>query len=199
MSFEIFLSRIPESSSSAGPKPRREDKVGVVVNVDEITIRKATAEDAEAASVVLVRSIKEICAPYYDNDQEILAQWLENKTPANVRWWIESDRSYCVVAVNAQSQVLGFASIAGAEIMLNYVVPEVLHRGIGKSMLQALETQAIACGVDHIRVVSSIPAKEFYERNGYVSNGAPRLVGRVVGDFPLIKRMPLKHAPDRRP
>lgn len=167
--------------------------------MDDITIRKATAEDAETACVVLVRSIKEICAPYYENDEEILAQWLENKTPANVRRWIESDRSYCVVAVNAQSQVLGFASISGAEIMLNYVIPEVLHRGIGKRMLQALETQAIACGVDHIRVMSSIPAKEFYERNGYVSNGAPRLVGRIVGDFPLIKRMPRKHAPDSRP
>lgn len=167
--------------------------------MDDITIRKATAEEAEAACAVLVRSIKEICAPYYENDQEILAQWLENKTPTNVLRWIESDRSYCVVAVNAQSQVLGFASISGAEIMLNYVIPEVLHRGIGKRMLQALETQAIACGVDHIRVVSSIPAKEFYERNGYVSNGAPRLAGRIVGDYPLIKRMPRKHAPDPRP
>jgi len=157
--------------------------------VDDITIRKATAQEAESACAVLVRSIKEICAPYYDNDEEILDQWLENKTPANVRRWIESDRSYCVMAINAEGQVLGFASISGAEIMLNYVLPEVLHRGIGKRMLQALEAHAVVSGVDHIRLVSSIPAKAFYERNGYVSNGAPRLVGRIIGDFPLIKRM----------
>lgn len=155
----------------------------------DITIRKATAQEAESACAVLVRSIKEICAPYYDNDEEILDQWLENKTPANVRRWIESDRSYCVMAINAEGQVLGFASISGAEIMLNYVLPEVLHRGIGKRMLQALEAHAVVSGVDHIRLVSSIPAKAFYERNGYVSNGAPRLVGRIIGDFPLIKRM----------
>jgi L-amino acid N-acyltransferase YncA len=167
--------------------------------VDDIIIRKATPEDAEAACAVLVRSIKEICAPYYKNDEEILAEWLENKTPANVRRWIESDRSYCVVAVNAQGQVLGFSSISGAEIMLNYVLPEALHQGIGKKMLQALEAQAFASGVDHIRVVSSITAKAFYERNGYVSNGAPRPVGRIVGDFPLIKRRPDKLAPERRP
>ena len=159
--------------------------------MDDITIRKAIAKDAEAACAVLVRSIKEICAPYYENDQEILAQWLENKTPTNVRRWIESDRSYCVVAVNAQSQVLGFASISGAEIMFNYVIPEVLYWGIGKRMLQALETQAIASGVEHIDVVSTIPAKEFYERNGYVSSGAPRHVGRIAGDFPLVKTMPI--------
>jgi L-amino acid N-acyltransferase YncA len=167
--------------------------------MDDIIIRKATAQEAEPACAVLVRSIKEICAPYYENDEEILARWLENKTPSNVRGWIESDRSYCVVAVNAKGQVLGFASISGAEIMLNYVIPEMLHRAVGKRMLQALESQAIACGVDHIRVVSSIPAKQFYERNGYVSDGAPKFVGRIVGDFPLIKRMPRKDSPDPRP
>jgi hypothetical protein len=59
-------------------------------------------------------------------------QWLENKTPANVRRWIDSDRSYCVVAVNAQGEVLGFASISGADIMLNYVLPEALHRVLAR-------------------------------------------------------------------
>jgi GNAT superfamily N-acetyltransferase len=167
--------------------------------VDDIIIRKATPEDAEAACAVLMRSIKEICAPYYENDEEILTHWLENKTVANVRRWIESDRAYCVVAVNAQGEVLGFSSISDAEIMLNYVLPEALHQGIGKKMLRALEAQAIASGVDHIGVMSSITAKAFYERNGYVSNGAPRAVGRIVGDFPLIKRQPEKLAPDRKP
>jgi histone acetyltransferase (RNA polymerase elongator complex component) len=159
--------------------------------VDDIIIRKATPNDAEAVCAVLVRSIKGICAPYYENDKEILAQWLENKTPDNVRQWIESDRSYCVVAVDGKDLVVGFANISGSEIMLNYVLPEALHQGIGKRMLQALENHAIAAGVEQIEVVSSVPAKEFYERNGYVSNGAPRYVGRIIGDFPLIKRLSL--------
>ena len=158
--------------------------------MDVITIRKATAEDADAACEVLVRSIKEICAPYYEDDEKILAQWLENKTPANVRRWIEFDGSYCVVAVNGKGLVVGFASIFGSEIMLNYVLPEALQQGIGKGMLHALEDQAIVSGVERITVVSTIPAKAFYERNGYVSNGAPRNVGRIIGDFPLVKTMP---------
>jgi putative acetyltransferase len=155
--------------------------------VNDITIRKATPNDAEAACGVLVRSIKEICAPYYENDEEILAQWLANKTPANVRQWIESDRSYCVVAVNEKDLVIGFASISGSEITLNYVVPEALHQGIGKRLLRALENHAIISGMDHIDVISSIPAKAFYERNGYVSSGSPQYVGHVLGDFPLVK------------
>ncbi len=167
--------------------------------MDDITIRKATAEDAETACVVLVRSIKEICAPSYENDDEILAQWLENKTPANVRRWIESERSYCVLAENDKGVVVGFASISGCEIMLNYVLPEALHRGVGKRMLQALESHAITSGVEHIELMSTIPAKAFYERNGYVSNGAPKHVGRIIGDYPLIKTMPHNNAPNRTP
>jgi GNAT superfamily N-acetyltransferase len=167
--------------------------------VDEVIIRKATSEDAEAACLVLVRSIKEICASYYENDEEILAQWLENKTPTNVRRWIESDRSYCVVAVNGSDLVVGFAAISGSEIMLNYVLPEALHQGIGKRMLQALEDHTLASSIESVEVVSTIPAKAFYERNGYVSNGAPRHVGRLIGDFPLIKRILHNTALNRMP
>jgi len=167
--------------------------------VDEIIIRKATPKDADSVCVVLVRSIKEICAPYYDNDEEILAQWLENKTPANVRRWIGSNRSYCVVAVNGSGLVVGFAAISGSEIMLNYVLPEALHQGIGKRMLEALEAHAIASGKDRVEVVSTIPAKAYYERNGYVSNGAPRHVGRIIGDFPLVKTMTHNTALNRTP
>jgi hypothetical protein len=31
-------------------------------------------------------------------------------------------------------------------------------------------------------------AKPFYERNGYVFNGAPEVRGRTLGDFPLVKK-----------
>jgi histone acetyltransferase (RNA polymerase elongator complex component) len=157
--------------------------------MDEITIRKATPKDAEGACSVLVRSIKEICAPYYQNDENVIAEWLHNKTPENVRQWIEFKESFCVVAVDSRGQIVGFACICGCEILLNYLVPEVLHKGIGKRMLQALESHGITSGLERIELVSSIPAKPFYERNGYVSNGAPRYVGRILGDFPLVKKV----------
>jgi GNAT superfamily N-acetyltransferase len=155
---------------------------------DAITVREAVPEDAEAACAVLVRSIKEICAPYYGHDQNILAEWLANKTPSHVRQWIESGRCYPVIAKRG-AEIVGFAMICGSEIVLNYVLPEALHQGIGQRMLQALEQQAIAAGLKQITLVSSIPAKAFYERNGYVSNGPARYVGHIVGDFPLIKTL----------
>jgi GNAT superfamily N-acetyltransferase len=155
----------------------------------DFIIRRATTEDAEAAFAVMIRSIREICAPFYDHDDHILSEWLGNKTPTNVRNWIDSQRSFSVVAIDSKGSAVGFAMLSGSEIVLNYVVPEVLHQGIGKRMLEALEQHALACGMDRIDVVSSIPAKAFYERNGYFSSGAPKYVGRILGDFPLGKRI----------
>ena len=155
----------------------------------DFIIRRAMTTDAEAACAVMIRSIEEICAPFYDHDDGILSEWLANKTPTNVRNWIDSERTFSVLAGNSKGSAVGFAMLSGSEIVLNYVVPEVLHQGIGKRMLEALEHHALACGMDRIDVVSSIPAKAFYERNGYVSNGAPKYVGSILGDFPLAKRI----------
>ena len=38
-------------------------------------------------------------------------------------------------------------------------------------------------------VISTITAKNFYERNGFVENGEPEYVGNILGDFPLTKHL----------
>jgi hypothetical protein len=48
--------------------------------------------------------------------------------------------------------------------MLNYVLPEALCKVIGKRMLQALESHAIASGFERVELVTTMPAKPFYKR-----------------------------------
>lgn len=43
------------------------------------------------------------------------------------------------------------------------------------------------------------PSQSVYERNGCVSNGAPKHVGRIIGDYPLVKKMPHNNALSRTP
>ena len=152
-----------------------------------ITFREAVASDSKEACAVLIESINTICAPFYNYDKDTISKWLDNKTPANVRKWIESENTYCVVAEDNENNVVGFSCISGDEIMLLYVVPNVLYKGVGKNMLAKLENHARLSGINKIKAVSSLSAKEFYERNGYVQNGAPKYVGQILGDFPLIK------------
>ena len=154
-----------------------------------ITYREAVASDAKEACAVLIESINTICAPFYNHDKDTISEWLENKTPENVKKWIESKNTYCVVAEDTETYVVGFSCILGEEIMLLYVTPKVLYKGVGKSMLAKLEIHASLLGINEIKVVSSLSAKEFYERNGYVKNGTPKYVGHILGDFPLIKHI----------
>jgi GNAT superfamily N-acetyltransferase len=79
--------------------------------------------------------------------------------------------------------------LSGQEIMLFYLLSEVLYKGIGKRMLQSLEEHAYKSGIRQVKVLSSIPAKTFYERNGYVSDGPPEYAGPILGHFPLIKNI----------
>ena len=151
-------------------------------------VREAIPSDSAKACEVLRRSISEICSLDY-NDQSVIDEWLDNKTESNVKEWIQSVNSYSVVCAN-DDLIVGFGAITlEGEVSLIYLVPEALHKGNGKLMLEAMEERVISEGIVEIHTVSSITAKPFYERNGYTKNGAPLLVGNIKGDFPLIKRV----------
>jgi len=156
-----------------------------------VTVRPATEDDAPGACEVLRRSIRELCIVDHRNDAEILAAWLKNKTPENVRAWIVSAENFCVVAGHG-TEVCAVALLhRDGEVRACYLVPEVRFLGIGKLMLRALEQQARRWGLDNVFLTSTLTAKPFYKRNGYVSNGGPTLVHGVQNAFPMAKAIAL--------
>lgn len=149
----------------------------------DIEIRSARQEDAAAACAVLRRSIAECCLADHRSQPDILQGWLGNKTPDNVASWIASPSNYTVVAAH-DGQVVGVALLTQAgKLSLCYVIPEMLHQGIGKRMLAAVETQARSWGVSVLRLHSTATAREFYARNGYVSAGKEKSCYGVECDF----------------
>jgi GNAT superfamily N-acetyltransferase len=133
-------------------------------------IRKAVPEDAEASCVVVRRSITECCVEDHQNNPAILARWLDNKIPENLRTWFQS-RGYPVVAVD-ESRTVGTAMLgANGSITLLYLIPEARYRGIGKALLSALETEASKRGLRQIELSSTKTAHDFYRRNGYSDTG----------------------------
>ena len=135
------------------------------------TARIAALQDGEAAVRVLRRSIAELCIPDHHNDPTTLHKWLENKTVENFRSWLNSKDNYCVVTeLDAQVNGVGLVN-RGGEIQLCYIVPESQGRGFGSAILVALEGEARAWGVQKLRLGSTVSARRFYERHGYVSAG----------------------------
>jgi len=156
--------------------------------MDPIAIRRATRHDASQACEVLVRSIREICAKDYGHDTALLDRWCANKTVENVTSWIENPAYYFIVAQDATAKIVGVGLLQkhDGEIMLCYILPEVLHQGAGRRILADLEQHASLLGHTQVRLDSTITARHFYLRNGYTSHGEPSYHRGVKG-FPLRK------------
>jgi len=134
-------------------------------------VRHAHPRDAQAATDVLRRSITELCALDHRGDSDTLGKWLANKTPQDFLSWLASDDNFCVVA-EADSHVVGVGLLhRSGEIRLCYLAPGAQRKGIGKAIYLALEEQAKAWGLRTLRLESTVSARQFYERQGFLSAG----------------------------
>jgi GNAT superfamily N-acetyltransferase len=148
-------------------------------------IRDARIEDAEAACVVMRRSIAELCEADHKNDSAILERWLGNKTPEIFASWIRQPANSLLVATG-DNDFLAVGSVTDAgEITLNYVSPDIRFRGVSRAMLRALEARALERGNTRCTLTSTETALRFYRSNGYAAEGRP------VGNFGTSSGYPM--------
>jgi GNAT superfamily N-acetyltransferase len=148
-----------------------------------IDIRTAAPGDASAACDVLRRSIVECCVGDHQNQPELLAAWLGNKTPHTVAGWFASPSNFSLVA-ERDGVLVGVALLTQAgKLSLCYVLPEALHSGVGKALLSGMEAQARAWGISVLHLHSTATARDFYARNGYVNGGKDKTCYGLEGDF----------------
>ncbi|MFJ8842188.1 GNAT family N-acetyltransferase [Streptomyces cyaneofuscatus] len=132
----------------------------VTENVNDVRIRPATPQDAEAVTRVFLAS-RAAAMPYLPrvhSDEDTLA-WITHvvlPTSTAVR-----------VAEGAGGELLGFAVLAGGDELDHlYLRPDVLRRGIGSRLLD--EVRAAAGGPLKLYVFQrNAAARAFYERHGF--------------------------------
>ena len=139
-----------------------------------IRVRRARAADAREAAAVLRASISALCVADHGNDPEVLRQWLANKTPDDVRSWIEGPGRFVVAEERGRIVGVG-ATVPPGEITLNYVLPETRFRGVSKAVLDTLETHLRAQGRTRVTLTSTRTAHRFYRRMGYVDAAEPHV------------------------
>jgi GNAT superfamily N-acetyltransferase len=153
----------------------------------------AIAEDADAACLVMRRSIAELCVADHGNDEAILARWLGNKTAEIFQSWIAEPGSSVLVAVE-RGNILAVGAVTDAgNITLNYVSPDARFRGVSRGLLAALEARAVERGNSQCTLTSTETARRFYLANGYAEEGAP--VGKfgTSSGYPMSKPL-VSHA-----
>lgn len=155
--------------------------------MSETLFREARMTDAKAMADILVRSIREICGPAYGNDKRTIGLWCADKTPATMVRMIADHGYYSIVAETSGAiSGLGVLDKSG-EIVLCYVIPEVLYQGVGKGILQALEKKARSLRLKELKLKSTLNAIPFYARNGYRPHGDYEMFLGKIPCLPLTK------------
>ncbi|MFD8023241.1 GNAT family N-acetyltransferase [Streptomyces lavendulae] len=120
-----------------------------------ITIKRATAMDAEALTALVQES-----RAYRGQYATIIAGY--RVTPA----YIERHRVFA--AVGTAGRLVGFYSLVldPAELDLAFVSDEAQGTGVGRQLMEHMLDQAQRAGLTGVRVVSNPPAERFYLRMG---------------------------------
>ncbi|MEU2114615.1 GNAT family N-acetyltransferase [Streptomyces sp. NPDC016459] len=143
---------------------------------DDITIRRATADDAKRLTR-LVRTSRAYRGDYAAmvDGYRIGGSYIEHHP--------------VFVAVDTTDRVLGFYALLvdEAELDLAFVADSAQGLGIGRLLMTHMTGQAGAAGLRTVRVVSHPPAEEFYLRTGAVRTGTVPPTGHVHWDRPELR------------
>lgn len=123
---------------------------------------------------MLRASISALCVADHGGDPVVLTRWLANKTPQDVRTWIEGSGRFVIAEERGRIEGVG-AAIASGEITLNYVLPGARYCGVSKAVLRALETHLRTQGRTRSTLCSTRTAHRFYRTMGYVDEGKPEI------------------------
>lgn len=132
--------------------------------LQEISVRKAQPEDAEAICHVHFASVRTLCVNDYTPEQ--IEAWVGNLTPEGHRNAIEKKSEIMFVA-DKKGIITGFYSLFDNEVRAVYVHPDYVHQGVGKLLLEAVEKEAVYQHIEKLQLSASTNAQSFYQACGY--------------------------------
>ncbi len=156
-------------------------------------IRKAEPGEGQAIVALHARTVREINSRDYTPEE--IDVWLARKSPKKEEARIGAGEVY--VSLGDGGALLGFGSRTGDRIAALYVAPECQGQGVGSMLLEQLERDAIAEGIEVLELNSTLTAAGFYEHHGYETLGSTQCFeagGQTLEAVAMRKR--LRHVPD---
>ena len=136
-----------------------------------IFVREATVDDAVAIIQAHFSAVHKTVAKDYP--QEILDEWSSDDFSQRVvkmKQIIEnSPENEVLVVAEFDGKVVGFGSIVPEkkELRAVYVSSDAGQKGVGKAILEKLESKARELEVPELNLDSSLTAEHFYAKHGY--------------------------------
>jgi len=133
-------------------------------------LRRAELNDATAILQVNHDAAHALCGDYYSS--EVLTAWAPLSHARLEHWqkYIETPQEQALMLVaTLAGKVVGFGRIvfSTGELTSLYVAPEAAGRAIGRTLLKALEEEALRRGLSSIWLTAALNAQRFYAANGF--------------------------------
>jgi GNAT superfamily N-acetyltransferase len=129
-------------------------------------IRAASPKDIPILQQIHAAAIQEGCRNDYTPNQ--LQAWVGQLTPTFYQNHLLGGLFYVTVE-GEEIQGFGKLDLVNAEIPFLFTHPHLFGQGIGKSLLQKLETLAVKQGIESLRLLATLNAIPFYEKQGYLT------------------------------
>lgn len=129
-------------------------------------------------------SINTLCRSHYTPAQ--IEAWAEPKRPEHYEPLI---RDLTVFVMEEGDDIVAFAALdsTAADIRALYVAPEVVGRGVGTRILDALEFEARRLAIPRLTVSATLNSIGFYAARGYSSTGAAENVLPQGVSLPCVR------------
>ena len=145
-----------------------------------MTIRRFQASDAQAVSLLIVRTMRTSNAKDYPPD--LLEEVISRQTPEDVLQRAGQTHFYVVEEKNG---IIGCGAIGPywdseteSCLFSFFVAPERQGTGVGRAIMQTLERDEYFLRADRVEIPASITALGFYQKLGYVfKDGNDRIDG----------------------
>ncbi|MCS2864384.1 GNAT family N-acetyltransferase [Bacteroides thetaiotaomicron] len=132
----------------------------------DFTIRIARLSDASKLKKLFQNTVLTINKRDYSKAE--VEDWAScGDNLSNIEEMIKTH--YFIVAVNQQSQIVGFSSITPQGYLHSmFVHKDFQDRGIATMLLEEIERYAISNGIMRITSEVSLTARPFFEKRGYI-------------------------------
>lgn len=131
-------------------------------------VRKMSPDDARAFLEVHHAAVHGIATKDYP--PAVIEEWARLPITDAAIQIVRSnpDNEYRLIA-EANKQIVGIGALVveNSELRACYVAPEASRKGIGSALVHEIERVALAQGLTHLELDSSVSAEHFYASLGY--------------------------------
>jgi putative acetyltransferase len=133
---------------------------------DMLQVRRALPEDVETVSRLFRKTIRSVNSKDYEPDQ--LKAWSSGYK--DTVHWKQRIKSECFLIAEKDKRIVGFGSLDNSGVLgMMYVHKDHQGNGVGKALMNGLESYAAKHHIREIVSEVSITARPFFIRMGFIA------------------------------